>query len=228
MKRIVLTGLTAAFMGACASVPLTPEEVAAQCSATDWYAVGVSAGAKAKPLESLASRKARCAEVGLAPDVSLVEAGWNAGLDRFCTPESVLEASLKRGANAGVCRDPYLSDLAAVGAAHRAAESRLRSAESHLDGLHTTIRRNRKKIAKRRGEILDLKDQLKDPATPEAGKPEIRHAIVKFEDKIATYRKRIRRARRDIPRAESDVRVAVGVFDESAALMDMAYAELAR
>ena len=227
MKRLALT-LPLLLLGACAVTPQTPEQIAASCNATDWQAKGYKAGFGAKGFTDLPTAREACAELGIRPDVALYQAGWDAGVRDYCTPLGVFETALKRNASLAVCdgRDPALPELAALAAAHRAAASRFHSAESHLDGLHSDIRRRRKKIAKHEGRIQGWKDELADPVTPDAAKPEIEHAIVKFEDKIAKHRKRIRRARRAIPQAESDLRVAAGLYDESAAFVDVTLAEL--
>ena len=227
MKRLALA-LPFIILGACATVPQTPEQVAASCAATDWRGKGYKAGFGAKGFADPPTARERCAELGILPDIALFQAGWDAGVRDYCTPLGIFETALKRDASLEVCdvRDPALPELAALGAAHRMAESRLRSAESHLEGLHRDIRRRRKKIAKHEGRIEGWTDELADPATPDAAKPEIEHAIVKFEDKIAKHRKRIRRARRAIPEAESDLRVAAGLYDESAAFVEVTLAEL--
>ena len=220
MKRIALT--LPVLLAACATT-YSPE----QCASVDWLEKGYKAGVQARPLASIPTAREECAALGFTADTAAIAAGWERGRADFCTPLGVFEHGLREDVPLHLCEDPSLradlrelEELSVIAEVHRATEQRYTVAERNLDNAHDRIERAEKKIRKRRREIADLKAQLDDPATPDAAKPEIRHAIEKFRDKIAKQRRRIRDARDDVARAESDLRVITPVFDDSAAYVE--------
>jgi hypothetical protein len=215
---------TAALLSGCVSI--TPE----QCESVNWADVGYEAGVTAEPFNLNSSFEQKCAELGVLPNEAAYRSGYDQGAADYCTPLGVFSKAVERNAPLGLCNDPTgeLAELAAIGESHRVAVSRFEAAEDHLESLHSDIRGYRRKIDKRRAEITDLQAQLDDPATPDAAKPEIRHAIEKFRDKIDRNRRRIRDARENILEAESDLRVVTPLFDDSVSFVETTLRSLER
>jgi len=205
---------------------ITPE----RCESVNWADAGYKAGVSAAPFDLDGSFEQKCAELGILPNEAAYRSGYEQGTADYCTPLGVFSKAIEHNAPLSRCDDPTgeLAELAAIGESHRAAVSRYEAAESHLESLHSDIRRYQRKIDKRRAEIADLRAQLDDPATPEAAKPEIRHAIEKFRDKIAKNRRYIQDARDNILEAESDLRVVTPLFDDSVSFVDATLRSLER
>jgi hypothetical protein len=59
-----------------------------QCSANDWYATGYSDGSTGHHASRLVQRGGACLEHGVVPDRPQYAAGWNDGIQAFCTREN--------------------------------------------------------------------------------------------------------------------------------------------
>jgi Protein of unknown function (DUF2799) len=84
-------------LAGCASLSET------ECADADWEQIGYrdgAAGASARRIE--AHRKA-CAEYGVDVDADTYSAGYDQGIDAYCTPVNAVRAGLSGGGYTGVC-----------------------------------------------------------------------------------------------------------------------------
>ena len=209
-------------LSACATLD------AESCPAVDWQARAYEAGMSGATLDSVLGDTNTCAQFVEVPAPDDLVSYWEEGTAQFCTPTRVFDAALRSGTSAQVCGSRELSELAAIGAGHRAVEARFEEARGTLDRLERDIRRRRKSIDKRTAQIAEFRRELADPAVPDAAKPEIRNAIRKYEGKIAGNRRGIREARREIPRARNRLRRARAELRDSRGYVDGTLAALAR
>jgi len=99
--RIWAIGLVAAVgalaLSGCAT--LSEEE----CLIGDWRQIGFSDGASGKRPSILGNHGEACAKFGVGTDYELWRAGYEAGLDTFCTPENALQLGARGASYGGVC-----------------------------------------------------------------------------------------------------------------------------
>jgi len=209
------------FLIGCAS-----SYTAESCPAVNWAEQGYKTGRAARALESVPKAADKCAAFGVVMDRVAFRSGWERGVGDYCAPRALFAQALRREPDLNVC--PVLAgdtaDLLSVAAGHRISLARYAEAESAADSALSEIARRERRIAKKRGEIRDLRTQLK--LANEAQVPEIRHAIAKFRDRIAKDKRRIRRAEDRLLRAESALRVAAPVADDSTAYVEQILTEL--
>lgn len=169
----------------------------------DWREQGRAAALNGVPLANKSAVEAECAGLGIPADMALYAAGWERGAAEYCAPLGVLKRATRREASLRICADPdgELAEIAAIGAEYRLATAALSGAEAVIARSRRDIDRRRDRVAKRLGQIDDLKAQL--ATAPEPALPEIRNAIAKYRGKIDRQRKRIREARRRRAEAEA-------------------------
>jgi hypothetical protein len=76
-----------------------------QCAGADWERIGREDGARGYPASRIEQHRTDCARHGVTPDAARYEAGREAGLARYCTPEGMLEAGARGAPFAEAC-DP--------------------------------------------------------------------------------------------------------------------------
>ena len=59
-----------------------------QCKANDWYTVGYADSSQGFDTSRLLRHDDACLDHGIVPDRAQYTAGWNAGIQQFCTPEN--------------------------------------------------------------------------------------------------------------------------------------------
>ena len=103
MRRSVLL-LALVWLGACASLSEN------ECRTASWERIGYDDGARGAARSRRGAHVDACLEYGIAMDQEAWEAGYEQGLDAYCTPENALRIGLAGGEYKGVC--PPESDFA--------------------------------------------------------------------------------------------------------------------
>lgn len=150
------------------------------CQAGDWRALGVSDGARGRPLTQLAHNQERCDKYGVKIDKTLYLAGRTEGLKQYCIlnkAKSVGEAGL---AYYNVCTGE-------VGASF----SRVYKAANKVKDLE-----NQKRAI--RSDIAALNAQLHKPGLSDAQRAAILAQISALENRLARRVDRLRDARQDL------------------------------
>lgn len=80
--RFALCLMAAVLVSSCATLNKS------ECREADWQTIGLEDGAKGHPLTYIGKHRKACAEHGVTPDLDQYGLGHNAGLKRFCTPDS--------------------------------------------------------------------------------------------------------------------------------------------
>jgi hypothetical protein len=101
-RSALLLGLLA--IGGCASLSEN------ECRTADWEQIGYGDGARGAARSRRGAHAEACAGYGIALDVQAWEAGYERGLDNYCTPLNALQVGLAGGDYNGVC--PPESDFA--------------------------------------------------------------------------------------------------------------------
>lgn len=98
LMRFILLGLGSALaIGGCAS--LSQEE----CLNADWYDIGARDGAEGYPANRWADHRRSCSEYRIQPDWEAYRAGWEEGINNYCTPERGFQEGRKGAGYAKVC-----------------------------------------------------------------------------------------------------------------------------
>lgn len=82
-----------------------------QCRAGDWYAIGVSDGAKGRLATYINKHATACADYGIRPDPVLWEKGRREGLTRYCLPETAWSEGARGHQLSPVCPAVGLAQL---------------------------------------------------------------------------------------------------------------------
>lgn len=91
-RALSIAGAIATLAGCAASLSEN------QCKANDWYTVGYSDGSQGFNTSRLLRHDDACLDHGIVPDRMQYTAGWNAGIQQFCTPENGFDLG-ERGAS---------------------------------------------------------------------------------------------------------------------------------
>ena len=91
-------------LGGCASLSEN------ECRTASWEQIGYGDGSRGAARNREAAHVDACLEYGIAMDHEAWEAGYEQGLDLYCTPENALRIGIAGGEYKGVC--PPESDFA--------------------------------------------------------------------------------------------------------------------
>lgn len=107
MGRISILALAAlgAGLAGCASAPLNAE----QCAAIDWYQLGLADGRQGQALTALNDEITQCRPFDISPDMTAYNRGRDEGLQSYCRPPVLLEATVQSVGDPFVC-EPFTSD----------------------------------------------------------------------------------------------------------------------
>lgn len=89
--------LLAATLAGCASLSQT------ECAGADWEQIGYRDGAAGYSARRLEAHRQACAEYGIDIDADTWQAGYDQGIDAYCTPANAVRAGLSGGGYTGVC-----------------------------------------------------------------------------------------------------------------------------
>ncbi|HEX2019376.1 MAG TPA: DUF2799 domain-containing protein [Aurantimonas sp.] len=148
-------------VNACAT--LTEEE----CVTSDWRRLGEADGASGRQIGFVAEHQAACTKHGVSPDVAAWRAGWEAGIETYCTPSNGARLGAEGRSYAGSCpidlkadfEPPYYANKKVYDARQQRDQlrSRIDGLRYELDGIKEEDKRREK-----RREMERLRDQLWD------------------------------------------------------------------
>lgn len=171
-----------------------------ECLIGDWRQIGFTDGASGKTADILRNHGKACARFGVGTDYELWRAGYEAGLDVYCTPENAFAEGARGASYDGVC----------------GGDRAFLFNEAYADGrlLHDAItdanyERDRARDLER--EIDDLRDKRKDAyaraedaSAPEADRQEALREIRRLNSDIDDAKDRQSRAERRYDRARDE------------------------
>ncbi len=99
MRRVLLT-LTlvgTVVLSGCSSMSQS------QCLASDWQSVGYRDGLAGKNSTQIMRHQNACVKHGITPDREVYLAGWNEGVEQFCTPQNGFTVGERGGSYGNVC-----------------------------------------------------------------------------------------------------------------------------
>jgi hypothetical protein len=141
-KLLTVTAATLIVQG-CASMS------GQECMVADWQAIGYEDGVRGASGDRIGNHRRACAEHGVTPDLKAYQAGREAGLREFCTPENGYNLGLRGGSYAGVCPADLDIDFFAaytdgkrlhnLRAAVNQVENEIRSKEHRIDDIEDEI-----------------------------------------------------------------------------------------
>jgi hypothetical protein len=169
-----------------------------ECVVGDWRQIGFTDGAAGKPADILRNHGKACAKYNVGTDYELWRAGYEAGLDIFCTPESAFAVGARGESYGGVCSgdraDSFQMAYAdgrllhdAISDAHYERD-RVRDAENQVDEL-----RDDRDEARRRSEDNTLTEAERRAALREVSR--INDALDDEKDDLRDAQFRYDRAR---------------------------------
>lgn len=170
LKVVTLAGC-AVLLAACSS--LSREE----CSLGDWNAIGFADGSSGRESARIEDHRKACAEFGVRPNLSAYLAGWERGLDHYCTPGNGYQEGLAgRGYN-GVCtgrNEPAFVETHRAGLAVHGVQDRIGTLESKLRSSRWEIERLEQQRDKVRGRTI---------SSAQDGEA-VRNELVSLDDKL--------------------------------------------
>ena len=135
MHKYILAGIaTALMLAGCVSAPKMTAE---QCAAINWYDLGKADGLAGQSMTAINDEADLCRPHGVTPDLETYKAGRREGLQTFCQPASLLEASLKLQGDPFSC-DPMTTEMKTAfetGRDTRLAVQRYQSYKQQYDKL---------------------------------------------------------------------------------------------
>lgn len=190
LSKFYLVGgliLTGVILNACQT--LSKEE----CAAADWSVIGESDGAAGHaPQDRFARHAKACAKIGVTPDQTLWNVGYQRGLVRYCTPANGLRVGGSGASYANVCPlDRSARFLTAYNLGKKAHD------------LRSSITAKNNAVSRRQADISQ-KLQSNGKLTP-AQQTEIRFEITDLNRQNSTDQAEIARLSGQLALAERDV-----------------------
>lgn len=107
MKQVQFAALAAFGMAlaGCASAPLNAE----QCASINWYQLGLADGQQGQAMTALNDEITQCRPFDIAPDMTAYNRGREEGLQSYCRPAVLLEATVQSVGDPFVC-EPFSSE----------------------------------------------------------------------------------------------------------------------
>lgn len=75
-----------------------------ECLAGNWQAIGFEDGAQGQPPDRVGAHREACERYGVTPNLSLWRAGYDQGLDSYCTRDNGFRVGATGAAYHGVCQ----------------------------------------------------------------------------------------------------------------------------
>ncbi len=195
MKRWL--ALVALALGASGCASLSESE----CLVGDWYTIGERDGRNGREPEVVNNHYEACSQYGVEPVLDIWRAGYERGLDRYCTPMSAVVAGANLQTYNGVCygRDEDLFLTAYEdGRQHASLRQEYNRAETEVG----EIRRDIRKLEDERDEAYD---KLDDEDLLDEERRALRRRIDAIGEDIHDYRRDLRRTERRSDRLFSDL-----------------------
>ena len=191
MTRFARLGLLLLMTGAVASCQTLSKE---ECQIADWEVIGRNDGAAGyNPQDRFAGHVKACSRIGVAPDQTLWQRGFDQGLRNYCTPMNGLAAGRAGKSYANVCpgnsSEGFLRGYN-LGKSAYSKEDEIRGIESSIRSLEYEISRL-EKDARKESDRLRLEQIYND--------------IRSNERRIGDYRRDIDRLRFELDGIEEDM-----------------------
>lgn len=97
MRILPLVPLLVIALGGCASLSES------ECADADWEQIGYRDGAGGASGQRIAAHAKACAEYGVSVDQDTWRAGYDRGIDSYCTPANAVREGLSGAMYSGVC-----------------------------------------------------------------------------------------------------------------------------
>ena len=99
LPRQFVIAVALACLAGCAGTTLSEN----QCKANDWYTVGYADGSSGFDASRLLRHDDACLGHGVTPDRTQYTAGWNAGIQQYCTPENGFDLGARGALYSRIC-----------------------------------------------------------------------------------------------------------------------------
>ncbi|NRA31350.1 MAG: DUF2799 domain-containing protein [Parvularculaceae bacterium] len=200
LRSLLLSlGLIVAVSG-CAT--LSKEE----CEFANWEAMGQNDGQWGETVGRFQRYSEACSNYGIQADFEAWERGRQTGLTRFCTPQGVYAAGMRRRGNMGECGfDPELNRIHRITTNFATVRSQLNSAENALDSLLSSYDWDRRNVRNMRKKLR--RDDLgkKERKRAERSLRNSLEDLDRFPYRQREARSRLRRLERDFDRAQYEL-----------------------
>lgn len=150
MKALYLVIVATALAG-CATMN------EAECVSVDWQTVGYEDGVAGFGGDRIAQHRKACAKHGITPDLVGYQAGREAGLREYCTPENGFRIGSRGNSYAGVCPadlGPGFSNAYESGRHLHSLSVRVNSATNQLESKRRELDRVEDEIVRRTAIIV--------------------------------------------------------------------------
>lgn len=171
-----------------------------ECLVGDWRQIGFTDGASGKPADILRNHGKACSRFGVGTDYELWRAGYEAGLDVYCTEENAFAVGARGESYGGVC------------AGDRADSFQLAYADGRL--LHDAItdanyesqrvRDIEKRVDELRDQRGDAQRRADDTTLSDAERRDARREIVRINDELDDEKDDLRDAEYRYDRARNE------------------------
>jgi hypothetical protein len=132
-----------------------------QCKANDWYTVGYSDASNGYDASRLLQHDNACVGHGVVPDRAQYTAGWNDGIQAYCTPENGFNVGENGATYNRICPANLESDFHAAYSNGRT----LYVAESEVSQLENAIDQRSARIQEMKNEMQYAVNALVAPDT---------------------------------------------------------------
>lgn len=171
-----------------------------ECLVGDWRQIGFTDGASGKPADILRNHGEACARFGVGTDYELWRAGYEAGLDIFCTPETALAIGARGESYDGVCQ----GDRAALFAEAYADGRLLHDALSDLAAEERILREIERDIEALRDERAEARARAGDAALTKAERDAAEREIRRLNRSLDRTKDELDEASFDVSEARND------------------------
>lgn len=156
-RHLVATLLVGSALGLSGCATLSENE----CRTADWGRLGRQDGAAGHPESRLAEHAEACNKIGILPNATAWRAGWDQGVQTYCTPAVGWREGLAGHSYSGVCRARgneagFLQAYHAGSDIHR-TQNRIEQNNQELRRLESQLRSAPNDETRRR-----LRDRMRD------------------------------------------------------------------
>lgn len=125
-----------------------------ECQFANWEAMGQADGQWGETVGRFQRYSDACSNYGIQADFEAWERGRQIGLTRFCTPQGVYAAGMRRRGNMGECGfDPELNRIHRITTNFAQVRAQLNSAENALDSLLSSYDWDRRNVRNMRKKL---------------------------------------------------------------------------
>jgi hypothetical protein len=183
----------------CASKATVSEN---QCRAGDWQTIGYRDGASGVTNTRLLSHQDACGAFGIVPDRDSYLAGWQAGLESYCTADSGFNLGLRGASLNSACRNELREPFASAHADGRSLyvarrdvrrlsqqlasmEQRLGQIKQEMVGATTAQLTPNLSVEERLSLLAKLESLADERGNIKSRLPEVERSLAQAEDQLA-------------------------------------------